>query len=170
MISGVVSLQLGQVQLRAATSPPPRTALAAALTNAERTGHTLLRVGALTALARVRRYRACGRRRGRLLRRARQAAEATGSSYLGTMIGPDLADTGDHDDELALLEPLSPRERDVLRLLSQGLTNRAIAGRLHVAPTPSAGTPRTSTASWARRTARRRRPSRNVFGLLDAAH
>lgn len=134
VISGVVSLQLGQVQLRCGDIAAAETALTAALANAERTGHTLLRVGALTALARVRLAQGARSEARALLRRARQAAEATGSAYLGAMIGPDLADTGDHDDELALLEPLSPRERDVLRLLSQGLTNRAIAGRLHVAP------------------------------------
>lgn len=134
VISGVVSLQLGQVQLRCGDIVAAETAVVASLANAERTGHTLLRVGALTALARVRLAQGARSEARVLIRRARQAAEATGSAYLGTMIGPDLADTGDHDDELALLEPLSPRERDVLRLLSQGLTNRAIAGRLHVAP------------------------------------
>jgi LuxR family maltose regulon positive regulatory protein len=68
------------------------------------------------------------------------------------MIGPDLAEAIDHDDELALLEPLSPRERDVLRLLAQGLTNRAIARRLHVAP---------DTIRW---------HAKNIYSKLGAAN
>ena len=38
----------------------------------------------------------------------------------------------DDDDDSVLAEPLTPREREVLEWLAEGLTNRAIAARLGI--------------------------------------
>ena len=51
--------------------------------------------------------------------------------------------------------PLSPREREVLELIGAGATNREIAERLFLYPTPSRTTPRPSTGSSACGTAPR---------------
>jgi LuxR family transcriptional regulator, maltose regulon positive regulatory protein len=55
-------------------------------------------------------------------------------------------------DQVGLLEPLSPRELEVLRLLAQGLSNPQIAERLVV----SVGTVKTHT--------------HNIFAKLGAAN
>jgi LuxR family maltose regulon positive regulatory protein len=73
---------------------------------------------------------------------ARQRAERAGADRHATTIAEfaqsyhalraGLAHTGS-DIEQSLVEPLSEREREILRLIAQGLSNGEIAGRLHLA-------------------------------------
>jgi LuxR family maltose regulon positive regulatory protein len=58
--------------------------------------------------------------------------------YLGRLLDTLMSDTTAHDAahadaNAALIEPLSERELEVLRLLAQGLPNSAIADKLFVA-------------------------------------
>ena len=46
----------------------------------------------------------------------------------GILLAPDAS----HDDADAIVEPLTPREIEVLELLAEGLSNKAIAGRLRI--------------------------------------
>jgi DNA-binding NarL/FixJ family response regulator len=57
-------------------------------------------------------------------------AVAAGGSY----IDPDLASVLSHDADSSRLGKLSPREREILNLLADGLTGQAIAERLFLSP------------------------------------
>ena len=52
----------------------------------------------------------------------------------GTYIDPDLASLISDGQSTARLGALSPRERQVLELLAEGLTGEEVAGRLHLSP------------------------------------
>ena len=58
-------------------------------------------------------------------------ARARGVDADGFLIAARAPDEGRQDDDL-ILEPLTPRELDVLQLLAEGLANKAIARRLAI--------------------------------------
>jgi ATP/maltotriose-dependent transcriptional regulator MalT len=58
-------------------------------------------------------------------------ARARGADADGFLIAARAPDEGRQDDDL-ILEPLTPRELDVLQLLAEGLANKAIARRLAI--------------------------------------
>jgi DNA-binding NarL/FixJ family response regulator len=55
---------------------------------------------------------------------------AAGGSY----VDPDLAALISHGHSTARLAKLSPREREILELLAEGLTGEEVASRLHLSP------------------------------------
>ncbi len=69
------------------------------------------------------------RLRQRLRRSAVASAEAEAGRYARRLT---VADDRDIDDEPARVEPLTPREREVLELMAEGLPNKAIAARLGI--------------------------------------
>jgi DNA-binding NarL/FixJ family response regulator len=61
-----------------------------------------------------------------------EAATMTAARRLGSDPDAYLVTPGISQDEQPLVEPLTPRETEVLTLLADGLPNKAIAGRLGV--------------------------------------
>jgi DNA-binding NarL/FixJ family response regulator len=55
------------------------------------------------------------------------AARSSAVAFDALLVAPD-----ERDEEVPLMEPLTPREVQVLELLALGLPNRAIAGRLAI--------------------------------------
>ena len=68
---------------------------------------------------------------GQLLRRA--AARGVRLRYVSALLAALGSDTNRRGPELTLVEPLSPRELEVLRVLATGLSNNEIAETLFIA-------------------------------------
>jgi DNA-binding CsgD family transcriptional regulator len=95
---------------------------------------------------------------------ASRGAEAPGATGCAPQARPDTADGPRHDEGAARRapSPLTPREHEIVLLITQGLSNREIADELVISPATAARhvanilaklgfTSRTQVASWATR-------------------
>ncbi|WP_297008300.1 response regulator transcription factor [uncultured Corynebacterium sp.] len=107
----------------------------------------------------------------RLLRQVREGGSGSGAGGgAGNGVEEDAVAVPGPDDDLGLIDPLTPREREILVLMATGASNQEIAGRLFV----SLPTVKTHVGRVLAKTASRDRVHAVLFafrhGLVDPAH